>query len=148
MTKGKKLTDKQLAFVREYMVDRNATQAAIRAGYSPKTASRIGPELLGKTCVADEISKRSAALEIKSGITIEVMLKKLAEDYDFGRERVERVRGDGEDAVVETAARDPAFAMSAAEKIMKAIGGYEKDRRVQADMRMQIVWGEEEGDES
>jgi len=40
------LTNKQAAFVREYLVDFNATQAAIRAGYSPKTARSQGARLL------------------------------------------------------------------------------------------------------
>ena len=48
MAKGK-LTEKQKRFVQEYLVDLNATAAARRAGYSEKTADRIGPELLGKT---------------------------------------------------------------------------------------------------
>jgi hypothetical protein len=42
------LTNRQRKFVDEYLIDLNATQAAIRAGYSKKTADRIGPELLGK----------------------------------------------------------------------------------------------------
>ena len=43
-----KLTPKQALFVREYLVDKNATQAAIRAGYSKKTAGVIGDENLKK----------------------------------------------------------------------------------------------------
>ena len=43
-----KLTDKQEAFCREYLVDLNATQAAIRAGYSKNTANRIASQLLSK----------------------------------------------------------------------------------------------------
>jgi phage terminase small subunit len=43
------LTPKQERFVAEYLVDLNATQAAIRAGYSRKTASRIGPERLAES---------------------------------------------------------------------------------------------------
>lgn len=65
-----KLTDKQTAFVREYLVDLNATQAAIRAGYSERTASRIGPQLLGKTCVREAIekaqAKRARRVEVKA----------------------------------------------------------------------------------
>ena len=56
------LTPKQQRFVEEYLVDLNATQAAIRAGYSAKTASRIGPELLGKTCVSEMIQAQRAKL--------------------------------------------------------------------------------------
>ncbi len=37
---AKKLTEKQKRFVEEYLIDLNATQAAIRAGYSPKTTKR------------------------------------------------------------------------------------------------------------
>jgi len=43
-----KLTPKQKAFVEEYLIDLNATQAAIRAGYSPATAGSIGSENLKK----------------------------------------------------------------------------------------------------
>lgn len=42
------LTPKQQLFVEEYLIDLNATQAAIRAGYSPNNADKIGSELLGK----------------------------------------------------------------------------------------------------
>lgn len=51
------LTAKQQRFVEEYLVDLNATQAAIRAGYSAKNADKIGPELLGKTRVAEAINR-------------------------------------------------------------------------------------------
>ena len=43
-----KLTEKQKRFCDEYLIDLNATQAAIRAGYSAKTAGRIGGENLKK----------------------------------------------------------------------------------------------------
>ena len=57
---NKKLTNKQRAFVAEYLVDLNATQAAIRAGYSERTAYRIGAELLQKTSVAEAIAVNQA----------------------------------------------------------------------------------------
>lgn len=52
------LTPKQARFVDEYLIDLNATQAAIRAGYSAKTATWIGPQLLVKTHVAKAIAER------------------------------------------------------------------------------------------
>lgn len=58
MTKGK-LTPKQEAFVREYLIDLNATQAAIRAGYSERTASAIGHENLNKPEIAAAIKEAS-----------------------------------------------------------------------------------------
>ena len=52
-----KLTEKQAAFVAEYLIDLNATQAAIRAGYSEKTAFIIGFENLSKPNIAEAISE-------------------------------------------------------------------------------------------
>lgn len=70
------LTDKQRRFVDEYLVDLNATQAAIRAGYSEKTASRIGPELLGKTCVSDAIQVAMKARSERTQITADMVLQR------------------------------------------------------------------------
>lgn len=56
------LTNKQLLFVEEYMIDFNATQAAIRAGYSEKTANEQGARLLANASVKNEISKRCKAI--------------------------------------------------------------------------------------
>lgn len=50
------LTDKQLSFCYEYLIDLNATQAAIRAGYSKKTARKIGCENLSKPDIQDKIT--------------------------------------------------------------------------------------------
>ena len=65
-----KLPPKQALFVREYLVDLNATQAAIRAGYSAKTAEQQGPRLLGnvgvKAAVAKAQAARSQRLEVKA----------------------------------------------------------------------------------
>lgn len=51
------LTPKQKLFVDEYLIDLNATQAAIRAGYRPDNAEQMGYQLLQKTSVSDAISK-------------------------------------------------------------------------------------------
>jgi phage terminase small subunit len=57
MPKSDGLTPKQQRFVEEYIVDLNATQAAIRAGYSQKTAQEIGSENLSKPLIAEAIAK-------------------------------------------------------------------------------------------
>ena len=57
---ARKLSPKQAAFVAEYLIDLNATQAAIRAGYSEKSAARISVELLNKTQVRKAIEKAQA----------------------------------------------------------------------------------------
>ena len=55
-----KLTLKQQTFVDEYLVDLNATQAAIRAGYSVKDADKIGTKLLRNTRIEAAIDKAMA----------------------------------------------------------------------------------------
>lgn len=57
------LTAKQQRFCDEYLIDLNATQAAIRAGYSKKTARVIGQENLTKPAIRDYIEKRMAEKE-------------------------------------------------------------------------------------
>lgn len=58
-----KLTAKQQRFCDEYLIDLNATQAAIRAGYSKKTANRIGTENLSKPVIKEYIENRMAEKE-------------------------------------------------------------------------------------
>ena len=52
----KKLTQRQQLFTEEYLVDLNATQAAVRAGYSPKTAQEQGSRLLCNVMVAAAVA--------------------------------------------------------------------------------------------
>jgi len=72
-----KLTERQKRFCDEYLIDLNATQAAIRAGYSIKTAYRIGAELLQKTSVAEYINKRKEARVRRTEITQDFVLTEL-----------------------------------------------------------------------
>jgi phage terminase small subunit len=72
------LTDKQKRFIEEYLVDLNATQAAIRAGYSEKTAYSIGEENLRKPEIASAINKAMARLSKRTEITQEKVLQQLA----------------------------------------------------------------------
>jgi phage terminase small subunit len=60
------LTEKQKRFVAEYLVDLNATKAAIRAGYSEKTARSVGSENLTKPDIAALISERQAKVAKKA----------------------------------------------------------------------------------
>jgi len=63
------MTPKQAAFVDEYLIDLNATQAAIRAGYSAKTAGWIGNQQLAKTHISAEIAKRMEDRSKRTEIT-------------------------------------------------------------------------------
>ncbi len=68
------LTDQQRLFVAEYLKDRNATQAAIRAGYSKKTANEQGARLLAKVSVAQAIAQQQkASIERTLGSADEVL---------------------------------------------------------------------------
>jgi len=72
------LTPKQQRFVEEYLIDLNATQAATRAGYSDKTARKIGNENLTKPDIQGEIQKRMKDREKRTGVTQDKVLKELA----------------------------------------------------------------------
>lgn len=78
------LTAKQQAFVDEYLVDLNATQAAIRAGYNPKNAGVIACENLTKPNIAEAIAKRQAErlerVEVRQDDVIRVLVNMLAAD--------------------------------------------------------------------
>ena len=69
MESEKPLTKKEARFCYEYCVDLNATQAAIRAGYSERSARAIGYENLTKPYIKAQISKMRASLEETAGVT-------------------------------------------------------------------------------
>lgn len=75
---AKKLTEKQKRFVEEYLIDLNATQAAIRAGYSPNRASEQGHQLLQKTTVSNEIAVTMAERSKRTGINQDRVVQELA----------------------------------------------------------------------
>ena len=75
---AKKLTPKQKAFVSEYLIDLNATQAAIRAGYSPKTANEQGARLLANVSIAQTIQKAMQDREQRTEITQDRVLQEYA----------------------------------------------------------------------
>ena len=76
------LTPKQERFVAEYLIDLNATQAAIRAGYSKKTANQIGPELLGKTWFPGALKTAMADRAKRTELDQDWVLEQLKENYE------------------------------------------------------------------
>lgn len=72
------LTEKQKRFVDEYLIDLNATQAAIRAGYSERTAAEQGARLLINVKVQNEISNQMKDREIRTEITQDMVVRELA----------------------------------------------------------------------
>lgn len=72
------MTGKQKLFVDEYLIDLNATQAAIRAGYSPVSAETMGYQLLHKTIVADAIARAQAERSRRTGVNQDRVIAELA----------------------------------------------------------------------
>lgn len=72
------LNEKQKRFAEEYMYDLNCTQAAIRAGYSPKTAHVQGCRLLSHVKVAAYIDKMKAERSKRTGVNAERVIRELA----------------------------------------------------------------------
>lgn len=83
-----KLTDKQTAFVREYLVDLNATQAAIRAGYSERTANAQAGRLLANVGIREAVenaqAKRARRVEIKAEDVLRGVIEVTTQARDSG----------------------------------------------------------------
>lgn len=73
------LTDKQEMFCREYLIDLNATQAAIRAGYSDNTARKIGSENLTKPDIAQRIIELKSHRNERVEVNADYVLRRLVE---------------------------------------------------------------------
>jgi phage terminase small subunit len=73
----RRLTPRQRRFVDEYLVDLNATQAAIRAGYSPRTARAIGSENLTKPDIRAAIDQAGADRAARCRVTADEVLAEL-----------------------------------------------------------------------
>lgn len=111
------LLRKQTRFVEEYVVDLNATQAAIRAGHSKRTAGSIGSENLKKPEIAAAIEAALAARSARTGITQDRVLREL-EALAFSSVDHYRVSAAGE---VTLASGAPAHAMQAVQSIKRRV---------------------------
>lgn len=72
------MTKKQKRFVEEYLIDLNATQAAIRAGYSPDSAGQIGEQNLKKLEISNAIAKAMAERSRRTGVNQDRVILELA----------------------------------------------------------------------
>ena len=140
----KSLTPKQHRFVGEYLLDLNAKQAAIRAGYSAKTAEWIGPQLLGKTHVSAEIQRAIADRSKRTEITQDYVLKTIYETVERCRQAEPVTDKNGEQIVVESQTGDmlPAFVFDAknvlkgCELLGKHLGVFEKDNEQKGNINV------------
>ena len=77
-----KLTDKQDMFCKEYIIDMNATQAAIKAGYSEKTATQTGYENMTKPYIVERIAELNKGRMERVQITADDVLRDLIKIKD------------------------------------------------------------------
>lgn len=88
-----KLTPKQEIFCKEYLIDLNATQAAIRAGYSQRSANNVGPDNLLKPIIQKRIAELMSEREQRTEITADWVLKKAVESFEFNAKPVHDALG-------------------------------------------------------
>jgi phage terminase small subunit len=77
-----KLNPKQKRFVSEYVIDYNGTQAAIRAGYSLKTANEQASQLLAKLSIQDAVDKATEEKRKRNILTADYVISRLQENAE------------------------------------------------------------------
>ena len=117
-----KLTDKQKEFVRQYLVDLNATQAAIRAGYSVKTAYRQGADLLQKTSIREAIEKAQAKRARRVEVTQDYVLSNLVEAVERTMQRAPVTDRKGEQVTDEEGRAVWTFDAKGANRALELLG--------------------------
>lgn len=124
------LTDQQRVFVQEYLTDFNATQAAIRAGYSENSAHSCGPRLLGHAGVSRAIRAAVAERTQMLGIDANDILLRALKVYDMATKAEPVMKWNGEE-MVETGEYvfDSKGATKALELIGKLLGAFMKDSK-------------------
>lgn len=128
------LTAKQKRFVDEYALDQNATQAAIRAGYSQKTAGSVGSENLTKPEIAKAIENRLEKLSEQTENRYEDRVK-VAQKILSRAMNAEPVIVGGE-AVEGEYTFDARGALAANDQLAR-LGGYYRDKmKIEGDMKM------------
>lgn len=118
------LTAKQEAFCNEYLIDLNATQAAIRAGYSPESANEIGCQNLAKLNIAERVGELMAMRQERTRISADRVLRELARmgfsdirDYFTPEDGIRKV----------SALEDDAAAALQSMKVTKKIVDYDEE---------------------
>lgn len=117
-----KLTDKQKEFVRQYLVDLNATQAAVRAGYSVKTAYRQGADLLQKTSIREAIEKAQAKRARRVEVTQDYVLSNLVEVVERTMQRAPVTDRKGEQVTDEEGRAVWTFDAKGANRALELLG--------------------------
>ena len=152
----RELTPKQQRFIEEYLVDLNATQAAIRAGYSPLRADQQGLENLRKPDIATAIAAQRAKVSERAEVETVQIVKELSRVALSDVRKVFKEDGsvmhprefdDATAAAVSSVEFDPEGGFkiklwdknSAADKLMKHLGGYERDNKQKTDPLTELL---------
>lgn len=137
-----KLTPKQEKFCAEYIKDGNATQAALRAGYSKKTARAIGCQNLAKPVIIQRIKELTKDADEARTIQVKEALERLT--VICRREQTDEIISpiDGSKVEVKTATKDQ---LKALELILKLNGMFEKNINLTGDLgiNIEVDYGEE-----
>ena len=94
-----KLTAKQETFVERYLISLNATQAAKEAGYSEKTAHRIGAENMQKPAIVAAIQEKRAEAQKRNEVTLDRIISEYATIAFSGMSKFIRINAQGEPVV-------------------------------------------------
>jgi phage terminase small subunit len=141
------MTRKQARFVEEYLIDLNATQAAIRAGYSKKRANAIGYDLLTNTDIHNTINAALADRAARTQVTADYVLAKLKEIVERCLQRAPVVNLKGRQIQDEEGRDVWEFNAPGANKALELLGrhlGMFTDKvEVKGDSKLTIRWEEQ-----
>ncbi len=120
-----KLTPKQQRFVEEYLIDSNATQAAIRAGYAKKRAYAMGHENLTKPEIQAAITEQRLKISERNAITVDALLAELENTRQLAMKD-----------------RNPSAAVSAIMGKAKLCGFLVDKAKTETDLTIKVKWEE------
>ena len=112
------LNEKQKRFCEEYLIDLNATQASIRAGYSSNSAKEIGCENLTKPNIQEYIALLQSEIQRRTLATIDdtvLFIKEVSEEAREGSDLTNALKG--------------------ADMLMKHLGGYNADTKIVTEVK-------------
>lgn len=121
----RKLRPKQQLFADEWMKDRNATQAAIRCGYSPRSAQVHGSRLLSNDMVSAYLKKKTQSIADKLGIDAEYVLSSMKQIGKF--------------TMPTRAEANPTVALKSLELLGKHLKLFEEDDKKQTNITINVV---------
>lgn len=124
------INDKQKIFCEEYIIDFNATQAAIRAGYSKKTANRIASENLSKLVIQEYIKELIEKRNKRTKITQDEVIADIIKVKNRCMQEEAILDKDGN--ITGIYKFDSTGANKALDMLMKHTGGYETDNKQKA----------------